>query len=81
MTKAERQLQAALAPLIGDDVAELIAAARVEARERVRTLLVEAMTETMLNRACELGVPARTGGGPAAPAGGRPTGRVGSSAA
>ncbi len=52
--------------LIGDDVADLIAAARVEARERVRALLVEAMTESMLDRACELGVPARTGGGPAA---------------
>ncbi len=69
MTEAERRLQAAMAQVTGDDVAELIAAARVEARERVRAVLVQAMTEAMLDRARELGASARTGGGPDTSAG------------
>jgi hypothetical protein len=77
MTNAEHRLAAAMAQLIGSDVEELIAAARVEAREQVRVLLVDAMTEAMLDRACVLGANARTGGGPAVRAGERPAARAG----
>jgi hypothetical protein len=50
-TPADHRLQAALQDLVTEDVVELIAQARHEARERVRTQLADALSEAMLHRA------------------------------
>jgi gas vesicle protein GvpL/GvpF len=50
-TPADRRLRPALGKLAAEDVSELIAEARQEARVRVRAHLADALTEAMLDRA------------------------------
>ena len=50
-SRPDPRLVAAMEQLVDEDVAQLIAEARIEARERVRRILVDALTEAMLERA------------------------------